>query len=191
MGFVGIQPHLFFILTINPCNMKHNPNKAISANSRGITISYTDTCKHFNLPYEKESILNSIQLHGNKYKGKFYQNKAQQQAYRVALYGLSVFTPEEVKEIPFLKKAKITNNQQKVQQFLDKWKQEICHQKLGSFLTTFFSHSKLASELANYDYYDSNNKNKLDFKELGITKDMIVKKLILAKLLPNNYYELK
>jgi len=177
--------------------MKNNPNKAVSANRTGITISYTDTCKHFNIPYEKESMLSNLQQEGNKFSGKSYQdigtkeNLTQQKMYRTALYGLEVFTPYELDQMSFMEKTKISANQKKVQRLLDEWKQEICHKKLGSFLTTVFNNSQLAKDLAYYPNYLDENKNKMDFKTLGITKEMIVKKLITSDLLPHNYYELR
>lgn len=180
--------------------MRHNPNKAVSANRHGITISYTDSCKHFTLPYENEKsgILKTLQTEGNKFSGKSYQkigikdSLTQQKIYRAALYGLSVYTPDEISKMSFGEKTKITSNQKKVQRFLDKWKQEICHKKLGSFLTTIFKKSQLATDLANYPaYLDLDNKNKMNFKDLGINKDMIIHKLMTTNLLPRNYYELR
>lgn len=179
--------------------MRHNENKAISAGKNGITVFYTDTCKHYNILYERDSILKSLQTEGNKFNNESYQkigeNLTQQKAYRIALYGLSVFTPDELSSLSFLEKNRIVTNQKKVQRLLDKWKQEICHKKIGSFVTKFFKmtdslKNKDLFKFATYDYYDSNNKNKMDFKDLGINKDMIVQKLMSAGLLPRNYYEL-
>lgn len=178
--------------------MKYNPNKAISADKNHITVVYTDTKKHYNISYEKsESPLKDLQLHGNKFLGKSYQkigyneSPMQHRLYRIALYGISVFTPEEVAKMSFKEKTKIITNQKKAQTLLDRWKQEICHKKLANFLNIFFGKSTLAKELAEYpDYIDQDNKNVLSFKDLGITKDMIIKKLILANLLPKDYYQL-
>lgn len=177
--------------------MKHNPDKTVSANRYGLTISYTDTCKHYNVTYEKQddNVLKELHLKSNNFKKKSQQNENQKKVYRIALYGLSVFTPEEISNMTFLEKSKITNNQKKVQRFLDEWKQEICHRKVGSFLLKFLKHSEEVKnsglfKLATFDYYDRDNKNKMEFRDLGINRDMIVKKLILADLLPHNYYEL-
>ena len=43
--------------------MSNNPHKAISANSKGIIISFRDVNKHKFIPYESKMV-NSIQIKG-------------------------------------------------------------------------------------------------------------------------------
>lgn len=178
--------------------MKYNPNKTISAGENKIIILYTDSKKHYNVVYDKEKdVLTDLQLYGNNFIGQKYQeivsteSKIQHKLYKTALNGLSFYSKEEILKLSFKEKNNIIVTHKKVQNILNKWKQEICHKKLSSFLNKFFGKSTLAKDLANYpDYFDEFNKNTNSFQELGITKDMIIKKLILAGILPKNYYQL-
>lgn len=173
-----------------------NQNKTVSASSTGMIISYTDSRKHYKLHYTPvNSALTQLQISGNpshQHIGTTVNSLTQQKLYRLALYGLSVYTPEEIARLSFIEKKKIIVTQQKTQTLLNKFKQEAVHKKIGSFLTTFFPKSSFAKALAHYDkYLDDTDKNTMSFKDLGITKEMIIDKLLSAGLLPKNFYQLK
>jgi hypothetical protein len=173
--------------------MKYNPNKTVSAGSQSMIVSYTDACKHQLLYYDRG--LKDLQVQGSKLRGKPFQRIGtseaelrQQKQYRLALYGIAACTPEEVAQLTFLEKKQIISTQQKVQSVLDKLKQKVAHLTLKMVLNQVFINSSLVQDLANYeDYLDEEQKNIMSFRELGISKDMIIDTLIENNLLPLNF----
>ncbi len=68
-----------------------NPNKVISANSKGITITFRDVNKHKFVYYSNNDYVRKIQLHGTtKYQKLEHTdfNKSQKRLYNVAVYGV-------------------------------------------------------------------------------------------------------
>lgn len=174
----------------------YNPNKAVSANSYGINVLYTDTHKSHSLYYDEESPLRSIQIRGSRNTKDFsYQpevaeliNNQFKLLYNEAMYGLKTHTEEEIKAMTFVHRMSILDRFEQAQFNLNIWKQELIHSKLGSFLTTAFPKSEFAKGLANYP----KSINPFDlctitFKQLGIRKEQIAEKLIEFGLLPINY----
>lgn len=171
---------------------KYNPNKTVSAGVHSMIVSYTDSCKHHSMYYEGSSKeMKDLQIRGkNSYQhiGTSVDELKKQKEYRMALYGLNACTPEEINQMSFIQKKEIISRQQKVQTILDRYKQEQAHLKLGSFLTSVFYKSIFAKALATYaDFIDEEEKNTMSFKELGITKDMIIARLAEHNLLPKNF----
>lgn len=173
--------------------MKYNPNKTISAQSKKMIISYTDSNKHRTMPYENK--LRDIQLYGKKHKGETFQKIGtshlefeMQKEYRRAIYGLGSCTPAEIASMSFTEQRKLTILQSQVQLELNSLKEEVTHNKIGSFLCTFFHRSEFAMALAHYEpHVDEDNTNTLQFKELGITKEMIIERLVGAGLLSQTF----
>lgn len=92
-------------------------------------------------------------------------------------------SPEQVKEI--------IREHNRVQRFLNEWKQEICSIKSNNLLEKLFPNSRFVKQLVT-DYSKPHCKftNTLSFKDLGVNKEMIIDKLIEKEFLPGNFYEL-
>ena len=170
----------------------YNHHKTVSANSRGIIISFKDINKHKFISYDNQSV-NEVQLYGRKK----YQpieppvfNSKQQQIYSEAVYGLNIFTKEDLQKLPATKKAAIITHFNKVQRFLNAWKQELVNTKIDSFLLKLFPKSAIIKHMVKIKGADDSLKDKHSFKELGISKIMIANKLIEVRLLPKEFFKL-
>ena len=181
-------------------NNRVNPNKAISANSTGIKVFYTDSFKSHSIYYEEKSPLKDLQVSGNRHHNTSYQKViitnsenaiSQKTLYNHAMYGLKGYSEQEVSKMPFVQKMKIKEMYDQTQFQLNIWKQQLVHNKIGSFLTTLFHKSSFAKDLATYPKSVSTwDKSAMTLRELGIRKEMVEQKLIELGILPNNYYQL-
>ena len=172
--------------------MRNNPEKTVSATSKGIIISFRDVNKHRYIPYESKTV-SEIQLYG---KIKYQEvespafNKIQQLIYSEAVYGLTIYNEKQRASMAPAKKKAVTIIYNRVQRFLNSWKQELVNVQVDKFMMALFPHSPIVKQLAAVKGYDESLKCPNSFKELGITKEMIAKKLYQARLLPENFYQL-
>jgi hypothetical protein len=109
----------------------------------------------------------------------------QKQLYERLLFGLSVYTPEELYAMNSAKKTRIVKAHRKAQQILNLFKQETMNERLKAFLP-----EKMYNEIVTGIETDPSFKCTLSFKELGIGKSMIIQKLLEVKLLPSNFASL-
>lgn len=120
-------------------------------------------------------------------------NPYQNFLYKRALFGLSIYSPDELANMKVVKKKRIQRVHKRAQEVLNLWKQEISHVITSNFLSKVFFHSKLAKEYReNYaNTTDVSYISHSDFKSMGITKQQIINKLIEEKVLPYNFYDLE
>jgi len=146
--------------------------------------------------------LNNYQLEGNKFNDKKVSkieqgpyNEYQNLLYNRVLYGLSVFSKEELQVMHWEKKKRITKVNLRTKAILNIWKQEITNKLFDKFFKPKFINSKseFGKEFINLysNETDSEIEIKIPFKTLGIFKKDIITKLIVESLLPKNFYELK
>lgn len=120
-------------------------------------------------------------------------NAYQNFLYKRAMYGLGVYSSEEVERMRPEKKARVKRVNFRCQQVLNIWKQQICNEFTNKVLMHFFPKRELAQLFfVKYkDVTDAGFMNTLNFKDLGISKKQIVDKLILEGVLPKDFYSLK
>jgi len=120
-------------------------------------------------------------------------NQYQNFLYKRALFGLSIYTPEELQVMHVAKKKRISKVHKRTQEILNSWKQELSHAITSAFLTKFFGKSSFVKEYSEKfaGVTDPEYISTTEFRELGITKDQIIAKLIREKILPHNFYEIK
>lgn len=170
----------------------NNPNKTISANSKGIIISFRDVNKHKYIPYQSKTV-ESIQQYG---KVKYQQleqpvfNRTQQKLYSEVLYGLDSLKPAELQELTHKRKFEIMHACKRVKHYLNKLKQEIVDKEVNDILSVLFPHSAIAKHMCSVTGYNRNYISKLSFKELGLTQQKIAEKLVEAGFLPANFFQL-
>lgn len=147
-----------------------------------------------NIGVYKDKGLEKTQLYGSPRYQKLIDNgytQKQQELYRRAVYGLSSYTEEEQKTLSEEEVTEVLITFKRSQKIINKLKEEVCEQKLKSFMLTFFHKSTLAREIVEYkDPIKQYNINPFSFRDLNISKELITEKLILAKVLPEDYYEL-
>ena len=117
-----------------------------------------------------------------------YQNKL----YKEVLFGISNLSQEEIKKLSYKEQNRIVKLNRKAQSILNIWKQELCNNVVNSLFKKLFPKSNLTKELTEDfgNIVDSNYKNFLTFKQLGVSKKDIVHKLISHDVLPKNFFEL-
>jgi hypothetical protein len=112
--------------------------------------------------------------------------------YNRALYGLSIYTPEEVVIMPPEKRKRILQIHKKTQKILNLWKQEIVNILANKIFTDIFPDTEITNCLVKVFGIDGDPEyvNNMSFKTLKISKEQIVTKLIECKVLPKNFNEL-
>lgn len=171
----------------------HNPNKTVSANSKGIVVSFGDVNKHRFIKYEATAV-QQIQLYGTvKYQKIEHPGftAIQEKLYAEALYGLNFYTTEEIKTMSVEKKRSVVVLYTRVQKLLNRWKQEVICKQVDNFLIALFPNSPIAKTMIESEYYDKDLECPMSLRDLGITSERIIaEKLVQAKLLPYNFFKL-
>jgi len=153
--------------------------------------------KPFVQPVQYKGKLSDYQVYGenrNRYveyeKDEF--TPEQNFLYRRALFGLSVYSTEELDIMHSDKKKRIIKVHTRTQNVLNLWKQSIVNNMVNSIFNNMFHHSTLAKQIVEKfgEETDPTYISKVDFKSLGVSKKEIVAKLLEEKLLPVNFYEL-
>jgi hypothetical protein len=171
----------------------NNPNKTVSANSKGIVVSFGDVNKHRFIKYEPTAV-QQIQLYGTVKYQKIEQpgfNHVQEKLYYEALHGLNFYTTEEIKSMSVEKKRSIVVLYTRVQKLLNRWKQEIICKQVDNLLIALFPNSPIAKTMIESEYYDKDLECPMSLRQLGVTNDrLIAEKLVQGKLLPYNFFKL-
>ena len=148
-------------------------------------------------PSSYDGKLSDYQLFGNRQSGYVeYErdefNAYQNFLYKRALFGLSVYSADELGIMHWDKKKRIQKVHLRTQNVLNLWKQEIINSTVNKIFSTLFHHSSFAKDMVEKfgNDTDPNYISKVNFKELGVDKRQIVTKLIQEKILPVNFYEL-
>lgn len=112
--------------------------------------------------------------------------------YKRALFGLSVYSADELSKMHWDKKKRIQKVHSRTQNLLNLWKQEIVNSTVNKIFSTVFHHSTLAKDIVEKFGSDTDPSyiSRVNFKDLGIDKKQVVTKLIKEKILPANFYEL-
>lgn len=149
--------------------------------------------------FEYKGKLEEFQQRGPENKGKRYMeyeidpfNQYQNFLYKRAMFGLKIYTPEELDAMKKEKRARINKIQRKTQKVLNVYKQEVVNKLTNNIFQRYFPNSPITKALmGELNITDSEYINTLDFKALGIGKEQIVNRLIQEKILPKNFYDLK
>ena len=139
--------------------------------------------------------LESYQMNGTSNSKRYskieyvFLNDYQNFLYNRAMFGLSVYNTEEIKEMHWEKKKRIVKVHRRTQKTLNLWKQSITNNICNNFFKHFFPNTRFID----VTYQDTSEEfvNKTSFKSLGINKIEIINKLITEGLLPVNFYQLK
>ena len=190
MGLVEIPAPIF----LNKTQNQMNPNKTVSANSKGITISFGDVNKHQFIYYNNSNnAVKKIQIDG---KAKYQQferpefNKIQKQLYTQALHGLKTFKHEEVMQMDPQKIKEIETVHLRAKHIINDFKQEVSNKKVDSFLSMLFPNSPVVKQMLCIKGTDPFIKVPTSLRDLKITPSMLAKKLVEYKVLPENFFNL-
>jgi len=152
--------------------MPYNPNKTITANSKGIIISFRDDNKPKYIPYKNKEVDNLQHLGRSLYQTFDLPafNKIQQKLYAEALYGINAYDQSEIMTLTHKDILRITALHRRVQFFLNRWKQEIMDCKVDALLSKLFPHSKVVK--------DSNGETQLILSPEDELERMLLNKLL-------------
>jgi len=148
-----------------------------------------------------KGMLGEQQIYGSSHHGKRYGtvvhtmfNNYQNFLYNRALFGLSVYSQDDIKEMHWDKRKRIVKVHKRAQQTLNLWKQEINNHRIVNLFKKLFPEISITSPITQSllgPEPDPEIVCKLSFKDLRITKEAITQKLMLDGILPRNFYELK
>lgn len=149
--------------------------------------------------YEYRGSLEDFQLYGSQINDKKYAeyeidpyNQYQNFLYKRALFGLRMYSPEEIQQMTDVRRSRIVKLHKKAQKVLNLYKQETVNTFTNNLFIKLFPNSPITKALVGeLNFTDSEHVNKMDFKVLGISKECIINRLIKEKILPKNFYELK
>jgi len=141
--------------------------------------------------------LHDFQQLGNTFKELRYAeierdlfNPQQNFLYKRALFGLKMYSEQEIAEMHADKKKRIIKVYTRAQRVLNLYKQRLVNEKTNRLMTLLFPNSPIAKEFEQHSYVDPKFVNTISFKDLGVSKKQIVDRLISEKILPVNFYNL-
>jgi hypothetical protein len=118
-------------------------------------------------------------------------NSYQYFLFRRALYGLEVYSQEELRYISSQKKKRIKAVHKHVQQTLNVFKQKLLIQHTNGLLTKLFPNSEdIKVFISTYSDPDPDFICGVSMEKFGITKKDIAVELVEKKCLPYNFFEL-
>lgn len=120
-----------------------------------------------------------------------FLNHYQNHLYHRALFGLSIYTQDEIKNMHSEKRKRIIKVSKRTQQVLNTWKQEIIIAITNKFFSDTFPDTEITRALLSDTSTDPSLKCNLSFKLLNINKPNIIQKLLCEGILPENFYTLK
>lgn len=132
--------------------------------------------------YQTQAGKTVVQYEQDKYSP--YQNLL----YKRALFGLSMYTPKELKKMHIAKKKRIEKVHRRAQRSLNIFKQEKANQLCNRIFTLLFPSSPLTKVMTECTYTDPKHINTMDLKSLGISKDDVIDRFIRDGILPKDFY---
>lgn len=145
-------------------------------------------------PIEYKGSLGKLQLEGtSKYQRIELDSLSEYQnhLYHRALFGLSIFSEEEIKKMNKEKRKRIIKVHKRTQKVLNIWKQEIVLALSNSLFLTIFPDSPMTKTLLDiHGETDPTYKCTLSFKTLKMNKASIIERLIGEGILPHNFNQI-
>lgn len=118
-------------------------------------------------------------------------NSYQYFLFRRALYGLEVYSQEELRYISSQKKKRIKSVHKHVQKTLNEFKQKLLINYTDRLLTALFPNSEdIKLFVSSYSEPDPDFICSVSMEKFGITKKDIAQELVDKKCLPYNFFEL-
>ena len=139
-----------------------------------------------------KGIMKDFQQLGSTYKNvKDSITVKQNELYKRACYGLKVFTKEELAEMHWSKKNRISKVNLRAQKEINLLKQERCIKISNDLFQSLFENSSITHELIKY-FSEPSPKvfNNMNLKDLNISKDDVIDRLCTKGVLPNNFRSL-
>jgi hypothetical protein len=119
-------------------------------------------------------------------------NSYQNFLYNRALFGLSIYSQDEISKMSIEKKKRINKSYKKCQVVVNLLKQEVTNQLANEFFVRIFPGMEITNSLVNYFGTEGHPEhvNNMSFKMLKINKPLVIARLIERKVLPKNFNQL-
>jgi cell fate (sporulation/competence/biofilm development) regulator YmcA (YheA/YmcA/DUF963 family) len=118
-------------------------------------------------------------------------NPKQHFLFKRILHGLKMYSKEEVSQMHWDKKRRITKVWKRAQNIINEFKQFVSYKQIQPIFR-IFAKSELGKDIYEMPFeYLPDYKNKMTLKELGLTYEDLIIKFIGKGLLPKNYFSLK
>ena len=144
--------------------------------------------------YTYLGLLSEYQLYMVKPKQQLVYSKLNPQQhflFKRVLHGLKLYKKEEVSEMHWDKKRRITKVWKRSQNVINEFKQWVSYKQMQPIFR-IFAKSELGREIYEMPFeFMSDYRNKMTLKELGINYEDVILKFIGVGLLPKNYLSLK
>lgn len=165
-----------------------NPNKTVSANSKGINISFTDKNKHKFVYYTDKR---------TKSESPRYQvydcpefNELQNKIFMQTIYGISYFKSEDVMTMSEDKIREIKSISIRAKYIINNFKQEVVYKKVDALMLKLFPKSPITKAFINTKGVDPSLECIVKADDLKLSNTLIAKRLMEEKLLPENFFNL-
>jgi len=118
-------------------------------------------------------------------------NEYQEFLYNRALFGLTVYSKEEVQMMHYDKKKRIIKVHKRAQTLLNLWKQKIIITLSNYFFSTIFPDTPITKDLTGpFNVTEELHVSKMSLKSLHITRVQVVERFIEEGILPKNFNNL-
>lgn len=111
--------------------------------------------------------------------------------YKRALFGLTVYTDQELKTLNYKERREVKKLHEKTQMTLNLWKQHIVNKLSNKLFRDLFPNSELSIQFRRkFTITDPKVRNTISFETLRIGKEQIIEKLISESILPPDFHTL-
>jgi hypothetical protein len=117
-----------------------------------------------------------------------FLNDHQMFLYRRLIFGIVSYKQEDIKKLKPGQKFRIYKNHQRTKELLCKLKQSFIMDITNKVFIKYFPESPMTKSLIGMTKYFLDEKPVLTFKQLGITRELVINHLIAHKLLPKEFW---
>jgi hypothetical protein len=145
-----------------------------------------------------QGVYKDFQTFGSNYKGKRYTeyevhkyNPFQNFLYKRAINGLKMYEPKEIKRMHPKKKKRILTTYKRTQRVISILKQDRIIEMTNKIFGLFTNSSTAKDLIELYSEPQSDFVSSISLKDVGISKDIIIDKLIEERLLPEAFHTIE
>lgn len=155
------------------------------------TLNISRGYRHAN-NLEYQGSLSKYQTQGTvEYQKANNNTKYQNLLYERAMFGLGVYSKEEIQAMPPEKRKRILKVHKRTKRIINTWKQEMITTLSNHVFATLFPNMALAKSFLKDPGVDPDIHCDMDLADLGITKKDIILKLLEEKILPRDVFNPK
>ena len=140
-----------------------------------------------------DGIMSEYQLYGkSEYQNRrtIELNKYQKLLYERAMFGLGVYTEEEIYSMSKEKRKRISQVHKRTKRVINLWKQELLIKLSDSLFEKYFPRMPFTSSLKNFKS-DPLWHCSMKLEDFGVKKEQVIVKLVKEGILPHDFFELK